>query len=30
MNVGAVRFWSRKRVGGQLVLAEALRKLKIA
>jgi len=30
MNVGAVRFWSRKRVGGQVVLAEAIRKLKVA
>jgi HK97 family phage major capsid protein len=27
-SVGAVRFWARKRLGGQVVLAEALRKLK--
>lgn len=28
--VGAVRFWARKRLGGQIVLAEALRKLKVS
>jgi HK97 family phage major capsid protein len=27
---GAVRFWARKRLGGQVVLAEAVRKLKIS
>jgi HK97 family phage major capsid protein len=27
---GAVRFWARKRLGGQVVLVEALRKLKVA
>lgn len=29
-SVGAVRFWARKRLGGQVVLAEALRKLKVS
>jgi HK97 family phage major capsid protein len=29
MSNGAVRFWARKRVGGQVVLVEAIRKLKL-
>lgn len=27
-NKGAIRFWARKRLGGQLILVEAVRKLK--
>jgi HK97 family phage major capsid protein len=29
-NVGAVRFYARKRVGGQVVLPEAIKKIYIS